>query len=147
MRLKGKHLVTTMLVGSALVLFTGGAVAQNRGSDDRGRREADNRGQHEDKADYRFRSEDKDKFRSHYQSNIRQMQKNPDKRHHIRAGEQLPNDYRSRLKWVPASYYRNVPPPPRGYQFGYYDGYVVAYNPTTRIVADVLDLVDAAVRR
>jgi hypothetical protein len=30
-----------------------------------------------------------------------------------------------------------------GYQYGYYGGYVVAYNPATRIVADVLDLVVA----
>ena len=73
------------------------------------------------------------------------MQKHPDRRHHIRAGERLPSDYRSRLKSVPASYYRNMPPPPPGYRFGYYDGYVVAYNPTTQIVADVLDLVGAAI--
>ena len=42
-------------------------------------------------------------------------------------------------------YYRDMPPPPPGYRFGYYDGYVVAYNPTTQIVADVLDLVGAAI--
>jgi hypothetical protein len=40
-----------------------------------------------------------------------------------------------------------VPPPPPGYQYGYYDGYVVAYDPTTRIIADVLDLVTAATVR
>lgn len=27
--------------------------------------------------------------------------------------------------------------------YGYYDGYMVAYNPTTRIIADVMDLVSA----
>jgi len=51
------------------------------------------------------------------------------------------------LKSVPSSSYRTLPPPPPGYRFGYYDGYVVAYNPTTQIVADVLDLVNAAVNR
>ncbi len=61
----------------------------------------------------------------------------------LRAGERLPNGVR--LKSVPTSYYRNLPPPPPGYRFGYYDGYVVAYDPTTQIVADVLDLVNAAV--
>jgi len=40
-----------------------------------------------------------------------------------------------------------MPPLPRGYRLGYYDGYVVAYDPTTQIVADVLDLVNAAVNR
>jgi len=52
-----------------------------------------------------------------------------------------------RLKSVPTSYYRTLPPPPPGYRLGYYDGYVVAYNPTTQIVADVLDLVNSAVNR
>ena len=140
-----------MLLGVSLVLFAGGAVAQNRGGDDRDRQNSDrnaqqnNRDRQNEHSDYHFRPEDRGRFSSHYKSNIRQMQQNPDKRHHIRPGEQLPNDYRSRLKSVPASYYRSVPPPPRGYQFGYYDGYVVAYNPTTRVVADVLDLVDAAI--
>jgi len=51
------------------------------------------------------------------------------------------------LRSVPSSYYRTLPPPPPGYRLGYYDGYVVAYDPTTQIVADVLDLVNAAVNR
>jgi len=46
---------------------------------------------------------------------------------------------------VPQTYWVNVTPPPQpGYQYGYYEGYVVAYNPTTRVIADVLDLVAAA---
>jgi hypothetical protein len=45
---------------------------------------------------------------------------------------------------VPRTYWVGVaPPPPPGYQYGYYEGYVVAYDPTTRVVADVLDLVSA----
>ncbi len=42
---------------------------------------------------------------------------------------------------VPQAYWAGQPPPPPGYQYGYYDGYVVAYDPTTRIIADVMDLV------
>ena len=49
---------------------------------------------------------------------------------------------------VPRTYWVGVaPPPPQGYQYGYYEGYVVAYDPTTRVVADVLDLVAAATGR
>jgi len=51
------------------------------------------------------------------------------------------------LKSVPSSYYRTLPPPPPGYRFGYYDGYVVAYDPTTQIVSDVLDLVGSIANR
>jgi hypothetical protein len=46
---------------------------------------------------------------------------------------------------VPRTYWVGVsPPPPPGYQYGYYEGYVVAYDPTTRVIGDVLDLVAAA---
>ena len=160
MRLNNKSYVTTFVLGTALAVFASAGVAQSRGGDDRRPggddrrqraddrdRRGDERDRRDEKSSYHFRSEDRDRFTSHYRSNIRQMEKHPDRRHHIRAGEHLPSDYRSRLKSVPPSYYRDVPPPPPGYRFGYYDGYVVAYDPTTQIVADVLDLVGAAVNR
>ena len=160
MKLNTKQCVSTLVLGMALAVFPSAGVAQSRGgddrrpgSDDRGQRGddrgrgGDDRDRHDDHSNYHFRSQDREQFSSHYRSNISQMQKHPDRRHHIRAGERLPSDYHSRLKSVPPSYYRNMPPPPPGYRFGYYDGYVVAYNPTTQIVADVLDLVDAAVNR
>jgi len=136
--------MTAIVLGAGLAVFASAGVAQNRGDD---RRRDDDRNRREEKSEYHFRPEDRDRFSSHYRSNIRGWEKHPDRRHHIRAGERLPSDYRSRLKTVPASYYRTLPPPPPGYRFGYYDGYVVAYNPTTQIVADVLDLVNAAVHR
>jgi len=136
--------MTAIVLGAGLAIFASAGVAQNRGDD---RRRDDDRNRREEKSDYHFRPEDRDHFSSHYRSNIKDWEKHPDRRHHIRAGERLPSDYRSRLKSVPASYYRTLPPPPPGYRFGYYDGYVVAYNPTTQIVADVLDLVNAAVHR
>jgi Ni/Co efflux regulator RcnB len=108
--------------------------ARSQGQNDRGQ------GGH----DYHFREEDRNQFSGHYRSNLRQFEQHPDRRHQIRAGERLPSDYRTRLKPVPQSYYRGVPPPPPGYRFGYYDGYVVAYDPTTQVIADVLDLVNAA---
>ncbi len=140
-----------ILLGVALVLFSGATRAQDRGRDDRGRHEdqnrrADDRNHHDqDRAEYHFRAEDREHFRPHYEKDIRQWRQHPDRRHEFRAGERLPSGVR--LKSVPSSYYRTLPPPPPGYRLGYYDGYVVAYNPTTQIIADVLDLVDSAVRR
>ena len=99
----------------------------------------------EGRAEYHFRAEDRDHFSPHYEKDIKQWRQHPDRRHHFSAGERLPTGVR--LKSVPTSYYRTLPPPPPGYRLGYYDGYVVAYNPTTQIVADVLDLVNAAVNR
>jgi len=68
-------------------------------------------------------------FSGRYRSNLKQLEKHPHTRHQIRAGEHLASDYRTRLKPIPESYYRGVPPPPPGYRIGYYEGYVV---PTTR---------------
>lgn len=145
-----KTYLGTAVLGAALALFPVAGSAQNRG-DDRGKHADDRDHGRDDRRDnhseYHFRPEDRSRFSSHYKSNLRQFEKHPDRRHAIRAGERLPSDYRKRLKAVPLSYYRDMPPPPPGYRLGYYDGYVVAYNPTTQIVADVLDLVNAAVNR
>ena len=151
MNFKTSKYVYGIVLGSALAVFSGATAAQDRGKDDRGRpqderRRADDRDHHDgDRAEYHFRAEDRDHFSPHYQKDIRQWRQHPDRRHHFRAGERLPSGVR--LKSVPTSYYRTLPPPPPGYRFGYYDGYVVAYNPATQIVADVLDLVNAAVNR
>ncbi len=145
-----KHLHGIVL-GAALAVFASAGVAQDRPRDDRGRPEdqkrgADDRDHHnEGRTDYHFRAEDREHFSPHYEKDIKQWRQHPDRRHHFREGERLPSGVR--LKSVPMSYYRTLPPPPPGYRFGYYDGYVVAYNPTTQIVADVLDLVGAAVNR
>jgi len=90
---------------------------------------------------YHFRQEDRDQFRGHYQGSINRYKNNPGNRRQWAAGQQLSYTDVQRFQPVPQNYYRDVPPPPPGYRFGYYNGNVYAYNPTTRIIADVLDLV------
>jgi hypothetical protein len=41
---------------------------------------------------------------------------------------------------VPPQVYGYLPPPPPGYQMGYYDGYVVVYDPISYFIANVIDL-------
>ncbi|MEI9980398.1 MAG: hypothetical protein WDN23_15610 [Edaphobacter sp.] len=41
---------------------------------------------------------------------------------------------------VPPAVYGYLPPPPPGYQIGYYQGYVVVYDPVTYFIANVIDL-------
>ncbi len=122
-----------------LAVSTGAAQAQGRGHayghDNHDNH--DNRGQ-----DFHFRYQDRGNFAPHYQKDISRWQRNPHGRPVFTRGQRIPSNYRFRA--VPRSYYANVPPPPPGYQYGYYDGYVVSYNPTTRIIADVLDLVTSA---
>jgi hypothetical protein len=93
--------------------------------------------------DWRFRDDDRNHFYTHYRVDANHWKGR--KRPVFVRGQAIPRSYVVRS--VPRSYWEGVPPPPRGYQYGYYDGYVVAYDPTTRIVADVLDLVTAAASR
>ena len=91
--------------------------------------------------DWRFRHEDRDHFYGYYRKDVDHWKGK--KRTAFVRGQAIPRGYT--IQAVPQAYWQSVPPPPPGYQYGYSDGYVVAYDPTTRIVADVLDLVSAAV--
>jgi hypothetical protein len=52
------------------------------------------------------------------------------------------------LPWTSASYITPLPPrvvsylrpPPPGYQMGYFNGYVVVYDPATGFIVNVIDL-------
>ena len=130
-----------------LVAAVGVGVAQDRGHDDHdhGHSQGNNgHGQDNRGNDFHFRDQDRGRFQSHYSHDIDHWRSRPQGRPHFIRGQRIPASYR--FQPVPRAYYTNVPPPPPGYQYGYYDGYVVAYNPTTRIVADVMDLVAAAAR-
>lgn len=141
------HLMARKVFQGALIpvlafsISTGVAQAQGHGPDRHDQH--DNRGGDNHGQDFRFRDQDRDHLAPHYQKDIRRWQGNPHGRPTFVRGQRVPSNYRFRA--VPRSYYAQLPPPPAGYQYGYYDGYVVAYNPTTRIVADVLDLVTSAV--
>lgn len=93
-----------------------------------------------DRPDWRFRGDERDRFRGYYANDVRRWERNR-RRPRFYAGYAIPRSYR--VQPVPPAYYNGLQPPPPGYQYGYYDGYVVAYNPTTRIIADVMDLVGA----
>jgi hypothetical protein len=93
--------------------------------------------------DYHFRGDDRGRFYAHYRSDADQWRSR--RRPVFVTGRAVPREYV--IQAVPQTYWVGAPPPPPGYQYGYYGGYVVAYNPTTRIVADVLDLVAAATSR
>jgi hypothetical protein len=93
--------------------------------------------------DYHFRGDDRGRFYAHYRSDADRWRGR--RRPVFVTGRVVPREYV--IQPVPQSYWVSEPPPPPGYQYGYYGGYVVAYNPTTRIVGDVLDLVAAATSR
>ena len=133
-----------MLAAAVAVGVAQGPQGRAYGNDHHSDRANHDRGDHDRGNDFRFRDQDRDQFQSHYRRDINRWNRRPQARPRFQRGQRIPAGYRFRP--VPRAYYANVPPPPVGYQYGYYDGYVVAYNPTTRIIADVLDLVTATTR-
>jgi hypothetical protein len=93
------------------------------------------------KYDYRFRTEDRTRFYSHYRTDVERWRGR--RRPVFVMGQPIPREYV--VSAVPPSYFVGAPPPPPGYLYGYYGGFVVAYNPTTRVVADVTDLASVSV--
>lgn len=88
-----------------------------------------------------FRDQDRSNFYAHYRRDADRWRGH--RRPVFVPGQVIERTYY--VQPVPRTYWVGVaPPPPPGYQYGYYEGYVVAYNPTTRVVGDVLDLVAAA---
>ena len=87
---------------------------------------------------YEFRDQDRQQLRSHYARNLKNVK--TANRPHFQRGERIPQSYRSHITPVPASVRRGLPPPPAGYQVGYYQGYSVVYDPTTYVILSVLDL-------
>jgi hypothetical protein len=140
--------LTRVVLASAIgaALFSTAAVAQpGHGGPPPGQAKKGNGnmppGQAKKYDDWRFRHEDRDHFYGYYRHDADHWKGK--KRPVFVRGEAIPQGYT--IQAVPRSYWQEVPPPPPGYQYGYYNGYVVAYDPTTRIVADVLDLVNTAV--
>jgi Ni/Co efflux regulator RcnB len=128
-----------------LVAAVGVAVAQGQQGQDnhRDQRNDNHHGNQRDQGNnFRFRDQDRGNFQSHYRNDVNRWRSHPQGRPHFARGQRIPSGYR--FQPVPRAYYANVPPPPPGYQYGYYDGYVVSYNPTTQIIADVMDLVAGA---
>lgn len=98
----------------------------------------DQRGDHGPGGHYEFRDADRDQLRKHYAGDFKRVDR--DHRPDFRPGQPMPQDFRGRIKPVPADVRRGLPPPPRGYQMGYYGGYAVVYDPVSFAVLQVLDI-------
>jgi Ni/Co efflux regulator RcnB len=122
--------LASTITGIALLTFPLTALYSQERHEEQTNREE----QHEE---YHFRPEDAPKLRQHYK-NIEKV--DVAHRGEFRSGGRLPDDWRKRMHSVPVAVVRELPPPPPGYVFGYIDGYCVAYNPTTLLIADVIDL-------
>jgi hypothetical protein len=87
---------------------------------------------------YQFRPNDRDFLRRHYIRSLRSI--NRARRPVFTIGGYFPVGDIGYITAVPQSLYGSIPPPPPGYQMGYYDGYVVVYDPLTYFIANLVDL-------
>ncbi len=88
---------------------------------------------------YRFRPTDRAYLRRFYLSRLRSI--NLARRPVFAPGGYFPYADIVYLSTLPPNLYGYLPPPPPGYSMGYFEGYVVVYDPNTYYVADVIDLV------
>jgi hypothetical protein len=87
---------------------------------------------------YSFRPTDRDRLRGYYAARIRAI--NRARRPVFTVGGYYPYADIGYLQPVPPDVYGYLAPPPPGYQMGYYDGYVVVYDPITYFIANLIDL-------
>jgi hypothetical protein len=89
---------------------------------------------------YGFRPTDRAWLRRHYASRLRYI--NRARRPVFTVGGYFPYGDIGYLSPLPPDVYGYLPPPPPGYRMGYWDGYVVVYDPFTYFIANLIDLME-----
>jgi hypothetical protein len=87
---------------------------------------------------YNFRPNDRSYLHRYYLRSLAGI--NRANRPRFVIGGFFPYGYIPYLSPLPPNVYGYLPPPPLGYSMGYYDGYVVVYDPVTYFIANVIDL-------
>ena len=87
---------------------------------------------------YGFRPNDRNLLLRHYGSRLRYI--NRARRPLFAIGGYFPYGDIGYISPLPVGLYGQLPPAPMGYQMGYFDGYVVVYDPVTYFVANMVDL-------
>lgn len=85
---------------------------------------------------YHFRTQDRTQLRTHYHSAHPQ----PAEHHHWawHRGVNLPQGWQGQVEPLPQADITLLAPPPPGYEFGYYNGWAIIYDPNTGIILDAV---------
>jgi hypothetical protein len=89
---------------------------------------------------YAWRPGDRDRMARYYRRNFGYI--NRGRRPIFTIGGFIPFGDRSYFRPVPPGLYGYMPPPPPGYVMGYFDGYVVVYDPVSFTILSTMDLLD-----
>lgn len=97
-----------------------------------------------ERRDRYFRQDDIDYLRRYYDG-PRDLPPGLRKQYY-RTG-QLPPGWQKRIRPFPPAVIQRLPPPPPYCDRGYVDGYAVVYDRRTRVIVDVIDIVNAIAGR
>jgi hypothetical protein len=92
----------------------------------------------QNRPNYQFRTQNTGRLRQYYQGRFSSI--NRSGRPRFSRGGYVPRTYWTYFQPLPPSLIGYIPPVPPGYVAGYYDGYIVVYDPTTFFVLSVLNL-------
>ncbi|ABF41108.1 hypothetical protein Acid345_2107 [Candidatus Koribacter versatilis Ellin345] len=92
--------------------------------------------EHDRSAHYQFKGDAREKLREHYKNVTTTHTRNVT----IVRQEVIPVAVQTRIEPVPVEMVGYLGPAPEGFQYGYVDGYVLVYDPSTFFVVDVIDL-------
>jgi Ni/Co efflux regulator RcnB len=85
---------------------------------------------------YHFRAQDKAQLQPHY----RAAHPHPSNGHRWawHRGVNLPSGWQGEIEPLPQVDIALLAPPPPGYEFGYFDGWAIVYDPNTGIILDAV---------
>jgi hypothetical protein len=89
---------------------------------------------------YQWRPDDRDRMRRYYRRNFGYI--NRGRRPIFVIGGYIPFGDRGYFTPVPPHLLGYLPPPPPGYAIGYFDGYMVVYDPISFRILSFVDLLD-----
>jgi Ni/Co efflux regulator RcnB len=92
-------------------------------------------------ATYHFRAQDKSKLQTHYRS-AHHADAHAKPVHHWawHRGASLPSGWQGQIEPLPQEDIALLAAAPPGYEFGYYDGWAIIYDPNTGIVLDAVSV-------
>jgi Ni/Co efflux regulator RcnB len=85
---------------------------------------------------YHFRSGDKAKLHTHYHAAHPQPASHPHWAWH--RGVNLPQGWQGQIEPLPQADIALLAPPPPGYEFGYFNGWAIVYDPNTGVILDAV---------
>jgi Ni/Co efflux regulator RcnB len=86
---------------------------------------------------YKFRSQDRSKLQQHYRTGHQQHAANAH-RWAWHRGQNLPSGWQGQVEPLPQEDITLLAPPPPGYEFGYYNGWAIVYDPNTGMILDAV---------